>query len=120
MTWCKLDDQLHGHPKVKGAWYRSRASLGLHLMALSYCACYLTDGYVPDEFVQEKLPARSERSKAVEALVDWELWRSAEGGWRICDYLDYNPSRQEVEDARADKSAAGRKGANARWGKAHA
>lgn len=99
MTWARIDDQLHGHRKIKRAW-KTRGALGLHLMALSYCAGHLTDGYVDEEFVEEKLPSKAERVKLVGALIEAGLWIAVEGGWRINDFLDYNPSRADVEERR--------------------
>jgi hypothetical protein len=103
MSWAKLDDQFHSHRKAKRAWKEPRA-LGLHLLALSYCAGQLTDGLVDDEFVEEKVPNRRERDRSTHALVDAGLWTREDDGWRINDWLDYNPSREYVLDRRRKES----------------
>lgn len=114
MTWVRIDDQLHGHPKIRKAWRGAPRALGLHLLALSYAGAYLTDGHVPEEFVEEKLPGSSERTKTVQTLVDAELWLPPETGeWTIHDYLDRNPSRAEVLARRATDSARKRNGSRA-------
>lgn len=101
MTWTKVDDQLHAHPKVQQAWQANRASIGLHLLALSHAGAYLTDGHVSEAFVTAQLPRAGERTKAIAALVDSGLWQtSEEGGWLIHDYLDFNESRQQVTSRR--------------------
>lgn len=113
MTWGKVDDQFHAHRKTKVAWKACRASLGLHLMALSYCAGHLTDGLVDHEFVEEKLPVARERKQATEALVSAGLWVPENDGWRINDWLEYNPSRADViakrerDSARKSRGGAG-------------
>lgn len=110
MSWIKLDDQLHAHPKLKRAWKAHRGALGLHLMALSYCGAYLTDGMVDAGFVEEKLPAARERSAIVGALVDAGMWAEADGGWLIYDFLEYNPSKAQVLDRRRKDSERKRNG----------
>ncbi len=103
-----LDDQLHAHPKIKRAW-KCRPALGLHVMALSYSGCFNTQGFVPADFVEEKLPAKKERERATGVLVEAALWEPVERGWQIHDWGVYNGKD-------AAKSAAGKKGATARWG----
>lgn len=94
MSWAKIDDQLHAHRKVMRAWRANQRALGLHLLALSYCAGQLTDGFVDEEFVAEKIPGPRERERTVNALVVAGLWSHEPGGWRIHDWLDFNPSRE--------------------------
>lgn len=107
MTWTKIDDGLHSHPKV----LRLRAAghldaLGLHLLAMSYSGAYLTDGLVPRGFVPEH-----ERELAA-CLVGVGLWDDAgDDGWQIHDWPEYNPSRADIEKARkanADRSRRSR------------
>ena len=116
MTWVKLDDQLHAHPKVQRAWRAHMGSLGLHMLALSHAGAYLTDGHVSEEFVVIQLPRRAVRERVIGALVGAHLWEPSEGGWLIHDYLDYNEPRADVlarrrqaaSRARAQAPAAGR------------
>ena len=119
MTWSKIDDQLHAHPKVQHAWHADPAALGLHLLALSHAGAFLTDGHVPETFVRTHLASPTKRRRAVAALVSAGLWETAEGGWQIHDFLDFNQSRQEVTDSRSVRAVqaadAGRKGAAKRW-----
>jgi hypothetical protein len=111
MSWAKLDDQFHAHRKATKAWRGHPRALGLHLLAMSYCAGHLTDGLVDDEFVEEKIPQTRERSAATDALVDAELWEREDTGWRIHDWLDFNPSKADTLAKRqkeADRKARGR------------
>jgi hypothetical protein len=100
MTWTKIDDQLHAHPKVMRAWEAHPRALGLHLLALSHCAAYLTDGHVSETFVKRQIHTPAGRRAAVNALVDAGLWECNESGWVIHDYLDFNESREHVQARR--------------------
>jgi hypothetical protein len=101
MTWVRIDDHLHAHPKFRAAWDTEPASVGLELFALSHSAAYLTDGLVDERFVRQWFAGTSRRRRAVSALVDTRLWVPADGGgWRIHDYLDYNESREEIQRRR--------------------
>lgn len=113
MSWAKVDDQLHAHRKAKLAWKYHPRALGLHLLALSYCAGQLTDGHVDLEFVEEKVPAGRERDNVTEALVNAGLWMPENGGWLINDWLEYNPSRADVLAKRAKDAARKQRGIRA-------
>ena len=117
MTWTRIDDNFHAHPKVQQAWHACPASIGLHVLALSYGAAYLLDGHVSPEFAQTCIPAAAGRKRAVAALVNAGLWEPNGRGWVIHDYLDHNPSREQVETDRAERSEHASHAANVRWGK---
>lgn len=111
MSWVKLDDQFHAHRKAMKAWRAHPRALGLHMLAMSYCAGHLTDGLVDDEFVEEKVPQSRERAAVTQALIDAELWTREADGWRIHDWLDFNASKAETLAKRqkeADRKARGR------------
>ena len=122
MPWVRLDDEFDDHPKVAelfllaGDDQRAHAALGLHMLALAYCGRKMTNGEV-----SRALPSKLRGTQAqVDLLVAAELWDLADDGWLIHDFLDYNPSREETEAARAElskvRSEAGKRGAEARWG----
>lgn len=114
MSWAKLDDRYDDNRKIKRAWRRDRAAVGLHVMAITYCCRHRTNGLVDIEWVEERLPAARERERAIGVLVDLGLFeRLDDEHWLVHDYLDYNHSREE----RDGLSDAGRKAALARWGK---
>lgn len=110
MPWAKLDDHFHDNPKVRKAWRACGTSVGLHIMALTYSAAHLLDGHVGAEFVVDQIPAQRQRDAAVQALLDAGLWTVADVGWTIKDYLEYNPSRADVEAKREARRAAGHVG----------
>ena len=102
--WAKVDDTLHSHPKAMQA---GLPALGLHLLAMSYSAGYLTDGFVPDGWVERE----QGRTKGLpDRLVEAGMWHRIEGGYIIHDWLDYNPSKAEVNARREARAEAGRKG----------
>jgi hypothetical protein len=91
MAWARLDDGFYGHPKVLQA---GLAATGLHVLAISYCSRYLTDGHVSTEFVRQT--AGRSATKLARNLVEAGLWECTDRGWIVHDYLDYNPSRADV------------------------
>lgn len=107
MAWARLDDGFHAHPKVRAT---SRSALGLLALALSYSADYLTDGHIGSSFVSDHIRGRAAKREATE-LCERGFWEVTDEGYRIIDYLDYNPSRAQVEDRRKaerDKKARAR------------
>jgi hypothetical protein len=103
MTWAKLDDDFYGHPKVLDAWRRDRSAVGLFALSLSYSAKHELDGAVPANFIRQVLPDRDERRAAVTALLRAGLWEhnGGRGAYAIHDFLDCNPSREELDRDRA-------------------
>ena len=99
MPWGRLDDSFDAHRKVRRAGLEA---VGIQARALSYCAGALTDGKVDPEWLEERAGRRA--SKLGELLVVAGLWEPNGDGWVIHDYLDYNPSRQEVLERRAADS----------------
>jgi hypothetical protein len=105
VTWTKIDDRLHAHPKIKRAWKSNRVSLGLHLLSLSYCGAYEPGGHVPLEFVCSQLPNAVQRRRAVGALIDAGLWEAEGTGWKIHDFMDCNPFGEQPAALRARSRA---------------
>jgi hypothetical protein len=104
MPWLRLDDGMGEHRKVRRSMKSSRAAVALHTFGLLHCAKYLTDGFVEEEYVRDvcddaRMGAR-ERTTALRVLEENDLWGRVDGGWQIHDFLDYNPSRDDVESHR--------------------
>jgi hypothetical protein len=124
MPWARFDDEILDNPKVADAGVLGWA---LYAAGVVYCARNLTDGHIPRSrlgalldlsgvFVVTEnwggVPLRVERGPAgapidsphpedvAEHLVAVGLWEPAPNGYRVHDYLDYNPSRDEVEQKR--------------------
>lgn len=105
MVWAKLDDSFHSHPKVRAAWYRCPASIGLHVLAITYAADHETDGLVPSWFVAGFFSKPKELSDAVTALVEMGMWEQQADDFVIHDFLKYNPSKDALSKKR-DADAA--------------
>jgi hypothetical protein len=117
MTWVKLDDQFPDHPKVVKA---GPLAGWLHICGIAYCNRYLTDGFIPrsiahrlTDFQNIGLTLAGNEMVAIgddvdcawmaQVLVSVGLWKKSRDGYTIHDYLDYQPSKAEVE---ADREAA--------------
>lgn len=113
MSWGKVDDKLHAHLKAQ----RAGEAMALWVMALSWTSAYLTNGFVPKDQPSRLLGKSG--SKMAATLVRVGLWELAEDGFRFHDYLDHNPSAEEVHQKRTATSharkLAGKRGAEARW-----
>ena len=103
MPWVRLDDGFYDNPKVLRA---GDAAIGLYARALSYCGRHLTDGFVPTEFVRHL-------SAVADRLVRAKLWERVPDGFRVHDYLAYNPSRAQARQKRRLRAEAGRTGGRA-------
>lgn len=107
VSWLRIDDGFCENEKVEGL---SHQAFRLHVAALCLCARLLTDGRITDTNLR-KLGAgiRVIPRRYVEELVTARLWSvHPRGGWKIKDYLDYNPSSVRVKEQRqrnADRQA---------------
>lgn len=119
MMWARLDDTYCDHPKILRAWRRDRAAVGLHVMAITYCARHRTDGRVPGEWVEAVMPKATERRRTLDVLVDVGLFEPDGDDFLVHDFLDYHGSREETATRQAEisrvRSEAGKRGAVARW-----
>jgi hypothetical protein len=104
MAWVRLDDGFWRHPKVLGL---PANAFQLHIAALCWSAEQRTDGYLTKAslvHIRAVLWQRS-GSRVAARLVEAGLWEKAPDGsdwqYRIHDFLDYNPSREQVERERA-------------------
>jgi hypothetical protein len=105
VSWAKFDDRYHDNRKVKRAWKLHRGTVGLHAMAVTYCAMHETDGIVDAEWLEEKLPMKKERDTIIAALVQVGLFTSTgDGGVEVNDFLEYNRSKAASEAERDRKA----------------
>ena len=111
MTWFKVDDSFHSHPKIAAT---SLAALGLWAVAGTWSGDHLTDGFVPDHMVP--LLSRG-ASELVTELVERGLWTRTKGGYRYHDWAVYQPTKERVErerKANAERQARRRQGLSRR------
>ena len=97
MSWVRLDDMLHAHPKVLRA---GNEALGAWVRMLTYCAAYLTDGVIDGDTAL----ALAGRQKVLDKLVSARLLDREGDTLRVHDYLAHNPSRAQVLADRAAKT----------------
>jgi hypothetical protein len=106
MPWVKIDDQFHSNPKVVAA---GAEAVALYIVALSWCGAYLTDGFIPAGQVR-RLALSNHYEEATKRLVEVGLWHEVDGGYEIHDYLEYNPTAEEVKESKQARAEAGRRG----------
>lgn len=92
MAWFKVDDQSAFHPKVVRA---GNAAFGAWVRLGAYCNAQLTDGFIP-----EQVALLVASKKEIEAMIDAGMLLTAEGGYQIHDYLEFQPSKAEVIERR--------------------
>lgn len=114
MAWAKFDDRYDDNRKIKKAWKSHPRAVGLHAMAITYCARHETDGLVDVEWLVEKLPQARERNAAIAALVDAGLFAPVDGEmFQVKDYLEFNPSSAKLAEKRRKDSERKRAGIHA-------
>lgn len=114
MPWAKFDDRRHENPKLRQAGLECD---GLDARAITYCAGQLTDGFVPTASVQMLAGVTRWRrlAKKLEEVGRWDRDDDRDGWW-VHDYLEYNPSKADIEADRQAKRQRAVSGARARWG----
>src|SRR5579883_608603 len=113
--WVKIDDNLMEHPKMIAIGIQGRA---LWLAGLCYANQQMTDGFLPD-FMIPTLAARAGVTDVESTLSCMTtvylgqkspVWYRADGGYRIHDYADFQPSAEDVRAIREKRARAGRLG----------
>jgi hypothetical protein len=70
-------------------------------MAITYSSRHETDGLIDIDWLEEKLPKPAEREAVVRVLVDCALLEPVDGeSFKVHDYTDFNPSREQLESKR--------------------
>lgn len=100
MTWFKVDDGYHSHPKVMDL---DMAARGLWVTAGSYCARYLTDGVITDKQIR----AIGGTRKQAEKLVAAGLWSADDAPpsarrYSFEHWSEFQPTRRDVESKRQE------------------
>ena len=132
MPWFKCDVGIATHPKVLTA---GPLALAVQIRAICYAAQNLTDGFIPMFAVPLLTTGMDEIQLCIQdpgdgislsesaAQIDWPsfmvthgLWHEVSGGFSIHDYLQWNPSKKEIEDKRKKQSLGGMKGMKHRYG----
>lgn len=102
--WIKIDDSYFTHRKIVQL---TGPAILMDLTGIAYCARELTDGFVAEGAILlvAALAKVPEPEKHVGELVRVGRWEKRDGGFFIHDYLDYQPSREDVIQSREIKKA---------------
>lgn len=95
MPWFRLEDSFYDNPKVRRA---GNAAVGLWVRCATWSARHLTDGVVAADIAHDYGTQRE-----IDRLVTSGLWTPNGSGFIIPDYLEFNPSAEQV---RADRAKA--------------
>ena len=98
MSWMDLDDGLLDHPKFIRAVKRGGSeTVHLWLGLRQYVAQQLSDGFVPDDMLDEvRGPEGKRRWAALTVLLDVGLLERVAGGVRLHDFLQWSKSRDQI------------------------
>ena len=97
MPWFRVDDGFYDHPKLLAIPRADRvAAAGLWSLAGSYCARYLTDGFITDSMARQL----GGTPRLIAGLVEARLWIPVDDGYQFYDWGDYQATRVEVEAKR--------------------
>jgi hypothetical protein len=96
VPWFKVDDKLHDHRKARAA---RKAAMGVWVLAGSWSADHMTDGFVPEDVL-----SRWGTPADARALVKAGLWhedeKAGEKGWLFHDWEHFQPTREKTEATR--------------------
>lgn len=120
MAWFKVDDQLAFHAKTILA---GNSAMGLWVRAGAWASAHLTDGFIPTHMANAMASAMANPCDSAQ-LVEAGLWIEKEGGYQFHDWELFQPDskaeKERREEVSRSRSEAGRRGAEARWGKEQA
>jgi hypothetical protein len=123
VPWVRLDDQFHTNSKAVIAGLEGRA---LYLAGLCWCARNLTDGNIDKRALPTVAALAGVEPNVADTLVAVGLWEQRDDSYLVPDFLDYNPSRDQViaeREAAAErqrKSRASRRDSHRDSGRGHA
>ena len=113
IAWVRLDDRRAINAKLRAAGFAAR---GLDEAAICWSAHEEQDGFVSAADVEMLATLHgcvrpTELIAQLEAVGRWSATeRRGAAGWKIKDFLTFNPSHKELEAQRSAKRKAGRLG----------
>jgi hypothetical protein len=99
VPWGRLNDKGNEDDKLLAL---SDPAWRMWGCGLIYCQNKLTDGFIPEHAINTfGVRATNKKKVAVELCTPLvagkgPLWHKVDGGYQVHDYLDWNPSREEV------------------------
>ena len=114
LPWVRLDSTIMTHDKTALLLSKGRAgfeAFALYVGSLAYAGGHATDGYIARHALPVVCPPLRAPEKLARLLVDVGLWKYAEGGWQIPNYLERQQSAATTEKIQSAYRQRGRKGA---------
>jgi hypothetical protein len=100
VTWFRVDDKLHDHPKVRRLGKDRLPAMGVWLVCGSWCADTLGDGFVPDEVVSRVDPKHRYATRLVAVTLWHRARQDGEDGYVFHEWTHHQPTRSDVQEAR--------------------
>lgn len=103
MTWFRVDDRFDEHAKVESlegdanAWARA---ISVWTMVGVHCSRNSTDGHISTARLKRLTPFGARAEAIAEDLVRAGLFEKTDTGYLMHDFLDWNPSADDVEKDR--------------------
>ncbi len=112
MSWAKLSDDYHDNPKMVAL---GLTATGLHARCITYCAKHETDGRVPKAWVAGQLSELKvpDQKRVLQVLLDQHAITENGMAFIVNDYLDYNPSKAQLDGQRTKRAARNRRASGA-------
>lgn len=117
MTWSRFDDRTRRHPKIAAA---GNEAASFWMWAILHSNEYGLDGFIAEDVLQNIPPipiaqkrAKELAEKCVSAVVKpggVGLFEKVDGGYRVHDIEDFQPTAEESVQNRSKRAAAGRAG----------
>lgn len=110
MPWVRIDDRWDEHDKTLAV---GPLGMALQITALCFANRKLSDGFIPRSKARTLVDVSDfgNVQDVIDSLVEHGVWDVVKGGYQIHDYLEFQPSKEQVLAAREQRSAAGRKSA---------
>lgn len=107
--WARLDDALIDHRKIFMAGdligkNGAAVAIGFFAVGLMWSNKHLTDGFLPEAVVKSFRHVDNPLTVAG-ALAKVELFEKVDGGYKIHDFHDHNPSASAIKKKRREDRA---------------
>lgn len=115
LPWIRLDTNLPTNAKIlalAGLGDKGLASAFVYIASIAHSGGHGTDGFI----AKAALPFVHGKPTHARMLVEARLWTPVDGGWQIVNYGERNLVGASAQALSEVRSAAGRRGAEARWG----
>lgn len=99
MPWGRFDDEYPHNRKIRKL---SHEAFRLDVSGILWANKYGTDGFIADDDLPLVCTEVRRAERCAEELANRGRWERVHGGWYIHDFLDYNPSAEQVA---ADREA---------------